>query len=189
MTTNSIDEIIDWWSEWAREQGNNRYDIALLKIWIQFEKFLAELFVSYAIGESSESGYYPELKLQFCDEGQLTAFLREGNKKYVEYISQIEKLSKHIFVNDPFQIIFLDSENKEAFNQIRVLRNYIAHESGEAKLKLIRYCFGGNDNNFVEPNVYLQRRERKTHVTYFTYYVNRVKNMARLLINPPDGLM
>ena len=163
-----------------------RYDIALLKIWIQFERFISELIITYSTGQPSEMGYLPTLKIRFQDEEQFNAFMREGNKKYVEYLSKIEKLSKHIFIDDLFDVIFLDATNKTAYEQLKALRNYIAHESGEAKSKLVNLCFSGNANNFLEPNNFLLTRERSTRNTYYTYYTTIIQNMVELLVDPPS---
>lgn len=185
MTTNEIKSSITTWNNWAGNPHVQRYDIALLKIWIQFERFLSELIITYSTGQPSETGYSPNLKIRFQNEEQFNAFMREGNKKYVEYLSKIEKLSKHIFINDPFDIIFLDATNKTAYEQLKALRNYIAHESGEAKSKLINLCFSGNANNFLEPNLFLLTRERSTRNTYYTYYTTIIQNIAELLVDPP----
>lgn len=186
MTTNEIKTAIITWSNWACNPHVQRYDIALLKIWIQFERFLSELIIAYSTGQPSEMGYLPTLKIRFQDEEQFNAFMREGNKKYVEYLSKIEKLSKHIFVNDPFDVIFLDATNKTAYEQLKALRNYIAHESGEAKSKLINLCFSGNANNFLEPNNFLLTRERSSRNTYYTYYTTIIQNIVELLVDPPS---
>ena len=189
MTVDAIDKTICEWTEWANQENNRNYDIALLKIWIQFEKFLGELFVDYATGKTSEFGYTPKWKLKFESEEQLNVFLREGNRTYIEYIPRIEKLSKHLFENDPFQIIFLDANNKEAFNKMVSLRNYIAHESGEAKRKMIRMCFGGKEENFQHPNIYLQSIEKTSKSTYYTFYVNKISEMTRLVVDPPTDIL
>lgn len=92
MIANDIINTVEQWTNWARQSPDGRFDVALFKIWIQFEKFLAELFINYAIGNPSETGFVPNLKLHFRDETQLHAFLREGNRTYIEYLSKIEKL-------------------------------------------------------------------------------------------------
>lgn len=186
MTTNEIKTAIITWNNWASNPHVQRYDIALLKIWIQFERFISELIITYSTGQPSEMGYLPTLKIRFQDEEQFNAFMREGNKKYVEYLSKIEKLSKHIFIDDPFDVIFLDATNKTAYEQLKALRNYIAHESGEAKSKLINLCFSGNTNNFLEPNNFLLTRERSTRNTYYTYYTTIIQNIVELLVDPPS---
>ena len=186
MVTNDILNAITLWTDWANKPENKRYDIALFKIWIQFEKFMADLFINYATGNSSEVGFKPSLKLCFSDESHLNVFLREGNRTYVEYPTQIKKLSKHIFTKDPFDVIFSDNNISNAYNQIIAIRNYIAHVSGESKAKLIKTCFGGRDEKFKEPNDFLQSKEKSTNHTYYTYYIDIIKNVAQLLINPPE---
>lgn len=185
MTTNDIKTTITEWNAWASNPHIQRYDIALLKIWIQFERFLSELIITYSTGQSSEKGYQPQLKICFLNEEQFNAFMREGNKKYVEYLTKIEKLSKHIFINDPFDIIFLDAINKTAYEQLKAIRNYIAHESGEAKSKLINLCFNGNSNSFLEPNDFLLTREHTTRTSYYTFYTTIISNIVEMLVDPP----
>lgn len=188
MMKKAIENEIMFWKEWASQNKNSRYDIALFKIWIQFERFIGELFIKYSIGEKSEEGYSPQLKLDFSSEEQLNAFLREGNKPYIEYLNKINKLSKHIFETDPFQMIYKDSKNSLVFDQVKAIRNYVAHESGSAKSKYINICFSGDKRKFKEPNDYLKQREKETGESYFTYYTDAIKDMVELLINPPDDL-
>lgn len=184
MTKSDINTAINEWTTWASTSG--RYDIALLKIWIQFEKFIAELFVAYSTGNESEEGFVPTLNLQFSNAEQLNVFLREGNRTYVDYPTQIKKLSKHIFANNPFDVIFLDSTTNSAYNQIIAIRNYIAHESGEARSKMINLCFGGVESKFKEPNEFLLTKEKETKQSYYTYYTTIINNTAALLVNPPE---
>lgn len=186
MVTNDIINSIETWTAWASKPENHRYDIALFKVWIQFERFMSELFVAYATGNTSEAGFSPNLKLHFIDESHLNAFLRDGNHTYVDYPSQIKKLSKHIFVNNPFDVIFLDATIYNAYNQIISIRNYVAHESGESKNKFINTCFGGNINHFKEPNEFLLMKERTTNKTHYTYYIEIIKSTVHLLVAPPQ---
>ena len=187
MTTNDIDTTIADWTTWASNSQNKRFDIALFKIWIQFEKFISELFVLYATGGTSEKGFKPKLKLQFRSEEQLNAFLKEGNKKYIDFPTQIQKLSKHIFENYPFDIaIFSEANNCNSYNEIVAIRNYIAHESGESKTKYLKSCFGNNEANFKEPNDFLQSNKKQSNITYYTYYVNSIKAMCSILISPHE---
>ena len=185
MVSNDVNKAISEWTVWAAKPEVQRYDIALLKIWIQFERFVGELFVTYATGNTSEKGYCPTLKIKFQDEEQFNAFMRDGTKKYVEYLDKIEKLSSHIFKENPFEVILLDANIKPSFDQMRAIRNYIAHESGEAKRKLINTCFSGNEKNFVEPNEYLKSREKLTKDSYYTYYVKTIEAILALLIEDP----
>lgn len=186
MVTSEIITSITDWTAWASDSNNNGYDLALLKIWIQFEKFISELFVVYATGSSSEEGFAPRLKIRFADEEQLNVFLREGNRTYIDYPAQIKRLSKYIFENDPFDILFLDAAISNAYNQIVAIRNYIAHESGEAKSKMIKQCFGGREDKFKLPNEFLLSKVKGSNKTYYTYYIETISNAAKLLVNPPQ---
>ncbi len=141
--------------------------------------------MTYATGNPSERGYSPELKIKFQDEEQFNAFMREGTKKYIEYLDKIEKLSSHIFKTNPFDVILLDADIKSSFEQMKVIRNYIAHESGEARRKFINTCFSGNEKNFVEPNDFLKSREKTTKDTYYTYYMKTIKTILDFLIEDP----
>lgn len=188
MVSNDVKTAISYWTTWAAQPEVQRYDIALLKIWIQFERFIGDIFVTYATGNSSETGYIPELKIKFQDEEQFNAFMREGTKKYVEYLDKIEKLSNHIFKRNPFEVILLDADIKPSFEQMKAMRNYIAHESGEAKRKLIKTCFNGKEDKFVEPNVFLKTREKTTKDTYYTYYINTIINILDLVTTDPANI-
>ena len=174
-------ENIDTWIRWSSEK--EIYDVALLKIWIQFEKYLGQLFTTYCLGGQSETGFQPRLKIQFQDETQFNAFMREGNKTYIEYVGRIEFLSKHIFETNPFDII-LTTEYKTSFEQMKYLRNYIAHESEESRRKLLNNIFYGREEKFEAPNEYLKSFNRSEGMTYFTYYTNQIKDMIELLENP-----
>ena len=188
MVSNEVNRAISEWTTWASNPAVQRYDIALLKIWIQFERFVGELFVTYATGNPSEKGYFPKLMIKFQDEIQFNVFMRDGTKKYIEYLDKIDKLSKHIFKINPFDIMLSDTNIKPSLDQMRAIRNYIVHESGEAKTKLINTCFSGNEKKFVEPNVYLKSREKSTKDSYYTYYVKIIETILVSLINDPTTM-
>ncbi|MBO7081923.1 MAG: hypothetical protein J6V99_07825 [Neisseriaceae bacterium] len=182
MTTHEVKQAISYWTKWANE--TKQYDIALFKIWIKFEQFISKLFELYATGQSSETGYIPNRRLEFQNEEHLNLFLRGKSKPYIEYWGVIEHLSKHIFVENPFDILVSDATITSSFKEIRAIRNYIAHESGEAKRKLVKSCFSGNDKHFREPNDYLTSRNKTTKNSYYTDYVETISNTVEILIDP-----
>lgn len=174
---------VDTWTEWASNEHCQQYDIALFKIWIQFEKFCSDLFIEYSIGHSSETGYIPQLRINFQTEELLNSILRENNK-YVDYIKKIETLSKQIFDKNPFEILLSDLKYKEVYNQARSIRNYIAHESAESRIKYLKTCLDGNEAHFVEPNVFLLKMRRSERMTNYSYFVECFSEMADLLVSP-----
>lgn len=184
MISTDVYNSITEWTEWAKKEENQRFDIALFKIWIIFEKFISELFVNYAIGGESETGYKPSLKLQFQDETQLNAFLR-GDRTFVDYQGKIKTLSKHIFQDDPFDLaIFSDNYNHNAYDRVFSIRNYVAHESGEARTKYIKTCLGGNERDYISPNAYLKKINNHDGKANYTDLTQAVKNMTAILIDP-----
>lgn len=187
MTSTELHTEIEKWTHWAEIDGNGRYDIALFKIWIQFERFLSELFRTYTLGGNSEAGYCPERMITFQDETQLNAFIKSENRTYVDYLPVIERLSKYIFRSDPFsKIIFEHAIYHQDYLGLMAIRNYIAHESGESKKKLIRQCFGNLEENFKEPNDYLRTIKRGTGKSYYSYYIEVIENIVEYLIKPFD---
>lgn len=178
MHSNEVKYAIEYWTNWAKENDGN-YDIAILKIWIKFERYLGEVFLNYSIGNSSETGYSPRLKLCFSDQSQFNVFMMEGSKKYIEYIKKIENFSKHIFEDNPFSVIIDDYERKNLFEQLKVLRNYIAHESEESRRKLIKYCFSGDESKFLEPNEFLKSIPKKGKESHFSIYINLIEEIIK----------
>lgn len=184
MLRSEFRESTTKWTEWASSHDSSGYDIALFKIYIQFEKFIGELFVNYIIGNSSESGYKPELKIQFENEEHANVFLRPFSEKYIDYPKQIERLSSHIFKTDPFFILFSDAHYAGIYKQVISIRNFIAHESTESKKKYIQACFGGEEDKFLNPDDYLKSIKKGTAVSYYTFFINALIEMADLLDSP-----
>ncbi len=186
MTKADITQAVNEWTNWANQESCKRYDIALLKIWIQFEKYLAEMFINYATGGTSEEGFKPRLRLHFDNEEHLNAFLRNENRTYIEYPPRIKSLSKHIFTDDPFDVaIFSDAKNSQIYNNIIAIRNYVAHESGEAKRKYIACCCNNDQSRFKEPNEWLQEKKKGTGQTNYSIYIEAIKAMVDILVDPP----
>ena len=172
----SFFSLVDSWTKWANHKSNRRFDIALLKIWIGFEKYISDIFVWYAMGRPSEKGYSPELKISFYDETQLFAFLKH-NDKYIDFHSRIRELSKHIFKDDPFsRILIEDNKYSSVYAELVSLRNYIAHESGDSQERFVAKCLGGK--GFIEPDVFLLKQKKESGKTFYSYYVDSLKDMV-----------
>ncbi len=157
------------------------YEVAFLKIYVKFEKYIANIFLTYCLGQENSYGYKPQRKLEFISEEQLKAVLKSENKSYIDYIKKIESLSNHLFVDNPFSIIF-ETDNGSLFNQMICLRNYIAHESDESRKKYQLNCLP--QNIFMEAGDYLLKAKRGTTKTYFSIYIEKIKEVSELLLNP-----
>jgi len=181
MTCEEINTKIENWTTWATTTGF--FDIALLKIWIQFERYYSFLFREYSLGGKSESGFKPELRLQFEDEEQFNVFLRENNKKFIDYPKQVEKLSSYIFKVNPFEIFKTDATYHQVFLECTVIRNYLAHESVESEERLLKTI------NLIRPdkvdvNEYLMKLMKNSSKSHFSFYVEKIRDMVNLLVTP-----
>ena len=158
------------------------YEASFFKIYVKFEVFLSEMFKSYCVGTINSKGYCPQRKLAFVDVEQLDAVLK-GDKQYVDYLKKIESLSKHIFIDNPFNVIFDVADNATYINQMMALRNYIAHESSESRNKYVQTCL--SNKTFVEPRDFLMMKNKKNSKSYYTIYINKILQISDLILEKP----
>lgn len=159
------------------------YEISFLKIYVKFEKFCGDVFEGYCLGETSSKNYVPKRRLTFDDIKQLRKIINGGdNKKYVDYFKKIETLSKEIFVDDPFSLVFETAKYTTAINKMTCIRNYIAHESDSSRKKYIESCL--SNKKFIEPGNYLMSNNKKKSVSEYSLYIETIKEISELLLNP-----
>lgn len=173
---NELKQQIDFWCEWSINDTSGRFDIALFKIWVKFEKFLSIVFVNYSLQISLHGSYRPRLKITFQNEEQFNAFLRDGSKRYIEYYKKIKNLSKFIFEDNPFAILYEDIEISDVVSKVIAVRNYVAHESEESKSKYVNECLNGKP--FIDPNDYLRELKEEQNVSNFTSFIDSIKFAA-----------
>lgn len=172
---------VNQWQNWLAQATQPQYDIALFKIWIQMEVFCADIFIDYCLGIPSENNYTAPRLVSFQSEEQLSVFLREGSKKYIDYFAMIEKLSKHIFQTNPFEVITIDATYSKVCKEIKSIRNFVAHESSESEKKYRNECLSGG--RFIDPNTYLLRKRGSESI--YTYYINSLVTIVDALITAP----
>lgn len=158
------------------------YEASFFKVYVKFEVYLTEIFENYCVGLISGKGYCPERKLQFSDKEHLRAILK-GDRQYIEYIKKIEALSKHIFIDNPFNLIFDIAENRTMFDQMIAIRNFIAHESGESKRKYILQCLG--NGSFINPSEYLMKINRRYSKSNYTIFIEKIIEISDLILEVP----
>jgi predicted nucleic acid-binding OB-fold protein len=137
----------------------------------------------YCIGVPSCNGYAPQRKLKFDDEEHLRAILRSSEKGFIKYFDKIDSISKHIFIDNPFNIMLEEADNKTIYYQMLALRNYIAHESPESRKKYITTCL--NNREFIEPSDYLMEIRRRTSKSNYTTFMNKIDEISTLILESP----
>lgn len=181
MENKELIDFIKKYNELLKESNNDLlYEVVFIKIYVKFEKFLSNMFVKYCIGQASSTGYIPKRKLEFIDEQHLYNILKD-NRSYVDYIEKIKNISKHIFNFNPFYPL-VESTYVADFNKMTALRNYVAHESEESKKKYIKYCL--NNNEFIEPYEYLMKLNKAHHISNYSVFINKIKEVSELICNP-----
>lgn len=184
-----IDEIHKWNARFTNEQTNIYiYEIAFFKIFVKFELYISKLFVEYSIGKETSEGLIINRKLNFRDEKHIKAIIKDENSSFVNYINKIDKISKYIFEDgqDPFGLIFSSYNYSGYIYEMRYIRNYIAHESEEAKNKYIKSVL--HDKEFIEPANYLSTMTKKGGKTHYSKYIEKIEEMVEILQKPSTYL-
>ena len=160
------DELIKYVEDNGEKMSNIRDKWALesrfFKIFVKFEVFLSNMFINYCIGLPSSKGYNAYRQLEFLDRVHLNNFLRGPATPYINYVNKI-KLSKYIFKTGckPFDVI-LATTYADDYNQIKTIRDYIAHESMESRSDYTSICPG---QKFIEVNDFLASFKKGTSIT------------------------
>lgn len=182
MNSHDIKQEIATYTSWAGE--TDCYDIAIFRIWLIFEKYLINKFISYSVGEYPQTSEIIN-KIKFINEEHLKYFLK-GDRTYVEYIGKIESLSKHIFDRNPFTIILDDSRYSPIYNELKIIRNQIAHDSDESRHKFFKNCLNSNQSDLgLGVNDYLKRRTSRQNTTSnYTRLVEGIIRIVEFIENP-----
>lgn len=178
-------EINYWKSTLNGNDSNNikLFELSFFKVFIKFELFLVDAFISYSIGDTNFKGYISERKLDFEDVRHLDGILRNNRNSFIDYFDKIQNHSKFIFNKDPFQLIFSDSDYSSKIRSMRCIRNYIAHESSEAKRKYHDSVLGAH-KTFEEPASYLSKTNRRVSKTNYSIQIDTMKKITDILLEP-----
>lgn len=181
-----IDEINKWNTIFISTNNidNSLYELAFFKIFIKFEKFLSDTFENYAIGISSTYGYCPTRRLTFDDLEHLNKVIKKENRSFVNHYEVIKNISDCFFTDNPFEIIKTDAFYSTTINQMKCIRDYIAHESTAAKTKYIKSVL--NDRPFVEPYQHLMTTKRNSNKSFYSFYTLSMKQISDFIINTPQ---
>ncbi|WP_032093767.1 MULTISPECIES: hypothetical protein [Pasteurellaceae] len=183
MNIRDLEQYIDAQDKWAQE--TEFFDIAIFRCWIKFEKFLIEKFIEFSTTPSSSEDKDIR-KLKFDNAEHFKAFLK-GDRTYIEYISKIELLSKHIFKDNqnPFDILISDQNYAPAFEKLRVIRNHIAHESEESLRKYTNKMFSSDKSKVISPNDYLKSWvNNEKRESNYSFYIRTLREISRLIESP-----
>lgn len=185
----SNQELLDKIQEWDAElsTNDNKYiHMALLEIFIEFEKFLTSAFIEYALGGQGKDNFSPTLRLSFQDEEHLKGLLK-CDKTYIDYVKKIKEIRGFVFEENtcPFNKVFSTADFSTHFSQTQLLRNFIAHQSEESKYKYThRVLKNQGINTFIKADTFLKRIKRNTTTSYYSIYIENMKFNSEIICNP-----
>lgn len=186
MNNIELKNEIDKWDKIFNSSGvfqDYMYELAFFKIFIKFEKFLSDTFENYAIGVQSDFGYCPSRRLEFDDITHLNNILKKENKSYVNHFEIIKKISDSFFNDNPFEIIKSDANYTTIVNEMKCIRDFIAHESISSRSKYISSVL--NNKEFKEPYVHLLSIKRSKNSSFYSYYIKSMLEISDYIIYSP----
>lgn len=185
-----IGEIDKWKNIFQNNNDNHLYELAFFKIFVKFEKFLADCFEGYCAGNESIYNYCPVRKLNFVDVNHLHRVLKcNGGGSFINHSKIIKDISNYFFDDndDPFDIIKTDPNYSNLYIHMLLVRNVIAHESSEAKNKYHSTIIG-NNNPYISPNEHLFSQKRGSSDSYYTIYTNAIKNISNYIVGNTNSI-
>jgi hypothetical protein len=166
-------------------QSNSNYELielAFFKIFIKYEKFISDIFIQYSIGMKSDLNYCPVRKLNFVNEVHLNKMLQKRNTSFINHFEVVLNLSEHVFVDNPFEILTSDANYSSEVKKMKIIRDYIAHESSHAKKKFENSV---TNNVVIKPHEFLNSTNRRLSISYYSYYLKIMEETSEYITKGP----
>lgn len=175
--SNNRDDLINEIANWQVKisEDNTFLEIAFFKIFVKFENFITDIIINYAT-KSVENVNKVELRIAFDDREH---FKNVIGISYLDTGVKTKKLVDQIFTANNHISFFFNSDESQFFEEMKCLRNYIAHESEESRTKYMRKTT--KTPNFIEPNDFLKSKKRRETDTMYTKFVNMVLKYAEYI--------
>jgi hypothetical protein len=159
-------------------------ELAFLQIFLAWEDFLEESFVRYMCGGKAASGYRPNLYVSPSCLDHAYDILR-GQKAFIEWSNAGEVLRRaRLFFRDgePYDPAIAGA--LQEFEEMRILRNGIAHHSATANGQfenLARALLGYRPRGLV-PGLLLASVHSASGQTFLRRYSDIVKTVAAQIV-------
>lgn len=145
-------------------------EIAFFKIFVKFENFITDTIFVYAT-ESAVDVSKVKLRVKFDDREHFKSIT---GIQYLDTSPKTKKLVEQIFTSENKFSFFFNSSDSNFFEEMKLLRNYIAHESEESKNKYINKTLSQVKGGFMEPNDFLKFKKNKHTDSIYTKFINMV---------------
>lgn len=160
--------------------------LAFLRIFLAWEQFLEESFILYLLGKSSPTRFKPFCYVKPSNREHAINFTRGGNK-YADWTSVTTVVEKaNLFFRDgaPYNNALRPKSN--LFDEMKILRNAIAHNSDESNTKfmsLVRRRLGHYPPRLT-PGGFLSIiiAGSVPQSSYLQFYISELEKSALLII-------
>lgn len=177
-----IDEV-EYWKNLLQVNSNSELiELAFFKIFIKYEKIISDLFIHYSIGEKSDFNYCPVRKLNFVDENHVNKILQKQNTSFINHFEIVLKLSEYFFIDNPFEILSNSANYSNEVIKMKVIRDFIAHESLHSKKKFERTV---TNNQELKPYEFLNKINPALSITYYSQYVKIMEETSDYILKGP----
>ncbi len=163
-----IDEIEKWTPKVSADP--TFLELAFFKIFVKFENFITDTIFVYAT-ESAVNVNKVKLRVKFDDREH---FKNITGLQYLDTGIKTKKLVDQIFTSENSFSFFFNSSDSKFFEDMKLLRNYIAHESEESKKKYINKTLCEVGGGFIEPNDFLKSKKTANSDSIYTKFINMV---------------
>lgn len=145
-------------------------ELAFFKIFVKFENFITEAILVYAT-ETAVDTNKVQLRVRFDDRDH---FKNITGLQYLDTGPKTKKLVDQIFTSENNFSFFFNSSDSKFFEDMKLLRNYIAHESEESKKKYINKTLSEVSRDFMEPNEFLKSRKNAKEDSIYTKFIKMI---------------
>ena len=196
LSKQGLEDTIAFW----QLKINTDYQLmeaAFFAIYTEFDKFLNEALMYYALGGTSVAGNTIGRKLIFIDGTHFKNVVGGGNNKFeINVLDRIHntqtsgKIWVELFVSqdDPFTKAFSNQNFISNSTIMRTLRNYIAHKSKESLEKYEKTCLNkenAQNYTFIEPYDYLNSPYSKANNKQnYLFFIEIIQDICELMLNP-----
>lgn len=175
-------EIENWKQLLKKNSNSELIELAFFKIFIKYEKFISDIFIHYSIGEKSNFNYCPVRKLNFSDETHLNKIIQKPNTSFINHFDTVLKLSEHIFIDNPFEILTRDANYSSEVGKMKIIRDYIAHESSHSKNKFEKSV---TNNAILKPHEFLSKTNPRLSISYYSQYLKIMEETSDYILKGP----
>lgn len=157
---------------------------AFLSVFTEWEHFLENATVAYALGEVSIAGFAPTKYVSPLDEDHANQLIK-GTSTYPDWTKMelVIKIEKAFFENgEPFVSAIQGFQSK--YNEIKKVRNVIVHNSVKSRDEfnsLVRTALRAASVGISPVEFLLSQKNREPF--FYVTYITHIKNAATLIAN------